>query len=90
MTIYFAKEWGGCDFTIDLRKIDFLPRVTLSQVTGCIFLNVGFLMLTFNLCLYDSKMREIVKEEKAEWEKCKEEFRKDFENWRKSQRDAEQ
>ena len=90
MTFYHARDWGGFDLTIDLKKIDFLPRITLSQMTGRIFLNIGFLMLTFNLCLYDSKMQEFVKQEKEEWEKEKEKFKKDFENWRKTQRDAEQ
>ena len=90
MTFYHVRDWGGFDLTIDLKKIDFLPRITLSQMTGCVFLNIGFLMLTFNLSLYDSKMQEFVKQEKEEWEKEKEKFKKDFENWRKSQRDAEQ
>lgn len=52
------KEWGGCHLDIDCRKIDILPRITLSDFTGCLILNIGFLMLTFNLCIYSSDMKE--------------------------------
>lgn len=59
MNILIAdKEWGGCHLDIDFKKIDLLPRITLSDLTGCLILNVGFLMLTFNLCIYSSDMRE--------------------------------
>lgn len=44
--------------TIDLKKIDLLPRFTLTQITGSLIINIGFLMLTFNLAIYDSEMRE--------------------------------
>ena len=40
MTIYYIRDWGGCDLTIGF------------------IINIGFLMLTFNLALYDSEMRE--------------------------------
>lgn len=60
MNILIAdKEWGGCHLDIDFKKIDLLPRITLSDLTGCLILNVGFLMLTFNLCIYSSDMREL-------------------------------
>ena len=52
------KEWGGCHIDIDFRKMDILPRITLSDFTGCLVLNIGFLMLTFNLCVYSSDMKE--------------------------------
>jgi hypothetical protein len=52
------KEWGGCHLDIDFRKMDILPRITLSDFTGCLVLNIGFLMLTFNLCVYSSDMKE--------------------------------
>jgi hypothetical protein len=58
MTIYYIRDWGGCDLTIDLKKIDLLPRFTLTQITGSLIINIGFLMLTFNLAIYDSEMRE--------------------------------
>lgn len=59
MNIMLAdKEWGGCHIDIDFRKMDILPRITLSDFTGCLVLNIGFLMLTFNLCVYSSDMKE--------------------------------
>lgn len=58
MTIYYIRDWGGCDLTIDLKKIDLLPRFTLTQITGSLIINIGFLMLTFNLAIYDGEMRE--------------------------------
>ena len=60
MKFYHVKDWGGCDLSIDFSKVDLLPRFTLSQMMGCFFLNIGFLMLTFNLCIYDSATREFV------------------------------
>ena len=59
MNIMLAdKEWGGCHIDIDFRKMDILPRITLSDFTGCLVLNIGFLMLTFNLCVYSSDMKK--------------------------------
>lgn len=59
MTFYHVRDWGGCDLTIDLKKIDVLPRITLSQMTGIsLMLNIGFLMLTFNLCIFSSEIKE--------------------------------
>lgn len=52
------KDWGGCHLEIDFRKIDLLPRITLSEFTGCLVLNIGFLMLTFNLCIFSSDLKE--------------------------------
>lgn len=96
MTFYYVRDWGGCDLTIDLKKIDVLPRITLSQMTGInLMLNIGFLMLTFNLCLYDSEMREFNRKLKSgEWQEevermCKN-LREDIEKLRKQDGDAEQ
>lgn len=95
MTFYHVRDWGGCDLTIDLKKIDVFPRITLSQITGCFILNIGFLMLTFNLCLYDSEMREFNRKLKSgEWQEevermCKN-LREDIEKLRKQDGDAEQ
>lgn len=96
MTFYHVRDWGGCDLTIDFKKIDVLPRITLSQITGCnLILNIGFLMITFNLCLYDSEMREFNRKLKSgEWQEeveqmCKN-LREDIEKLRKQDRDAEQ
>jgi hypothetical protein len=59
------KDWGSADITITLHKIDLLPRFTLSEMRGIsLMLNVGFLMFTFNLAIYDKHMRRFVKEVK--------------------------
>jgi hypothetical protein len=52
------KVWGGCHLEICFTKIDLLPRITLSELTGCMLLNIGFLMLTFNLCIFSSEIKE--------------------------------
>ena len=95
MTFYHGRDWGGFDLTIDLKKIDFLPRITLSQMTGCIFLNIGFLMLTFNLCIYDSATREFVRkmksgELKQEVEEMMGNLREEVEKLKNDNKDAEQ
>lgn len=56
------KGWGGCSICLDFKKIDILPRVTISDLIGCLYINIGFLMLTFTLCIYDYNMRKFVKE----------------------------
>jgi hypothetical protein len=65
MKFYHVRDWGGCDLSLDFKKIDLLPRITVSEMTGCFFLNLGFLMLTFNLCIYDSATREFVSKMKS-------------------------
>ncbi len=96
MTFLLSRDWGGCDLTIDFKKIDVLPRITLSQITGCnLILNIGFLMLTFNLCLYDSEMKEFNRKLKSgEWQEEVEQMTKDLrekiEKLRKQDEDAEQ
>lgn len=52
------KDWGCLDLSINFRKIDILPRITLSDMTGVTILNVGFLMLTINLVILDEVLRE--------------------------------
>jgi hypothetical protein len=39
-------------------KIDFLPRITATGMTHAFIFNVGFLMVTFNLTIWDKPMRE--------------------------------
>ena len=85
MTFYYVRDWGGCDITIDLKKIDLLPRITLSQMTGInLMLNIGFLMFTFNLCIYDSEMREFnrkVREEGSKmWEEMLNKLKKEWQD----------
>jgi hypothetical protein len=55
--IILEKDWGCLDLSINSRKIDFLPRITLSDMTGAFILNVGFLAFTLNLVILDRNMR---------------------------------
>lgn len=65
-----SKNWGGCDLAVDFRKIDLLPRFTISEITGCFVLNIGFMMLTFSLCVLSNEVREFQKKlESGESEK---------------------
>ena len=95
MKFYHVKDWGGCDLSIDFKKIDLLPRITVSEMTGCFFLNLGFLMLTFNLCIYDSATREFIGKMKSgelnkEIEDAMNELREKAEELRKHNGGAEQ
>lgn len=95
MKFYHVRDWGGCDLSLDFKKIDLLPRITVSDMTGCFVLNLGFLMLTFNLCIYDSATREFVSkihsgELKKEIEDAMNELREKAEELRKREGDAGQ
>lgn len=91
MTFYHVRDWGGCDLTIDLKKIDVLPRITLSQMTGIsLMLNIGFLMFTFNLCLYDSEMQAFNRKVREEGNKMWKEMLDKLEKAEQEQEDAEQ
>lgn len=56
--VLLNKYWGSIDLHICLSKIDILPRMTLSDIRGVLILNVGFLMLSMNLAVYDKEFRE--------------------------------
>jgi hypothetical protein len=91
MTFYYVRDWGGYDLTIDLKKIDVLPRITLSQMTGInLMLNIGFLMITFNLCLYDSELKEFNRKVKEEGHKMWKEMLDKLEKAEQEKEDAEQ
>lgn len=53
------EDWGCVTFSINFNKIDVLPRITLSDMTGATILNVGLFMLTLNLCVLDRVQREM-------------------------------
>ena len=40
--VILEKDWGCLSLSVNSRKIDFLPRITLSDMTGAFILNVGF------------------------------------------------
>ena len=55
--VILEKDWGCLSLSVNSRKIDFLPRITLSDMTGAFILNVGFLAFTLNLVILDRNMR---------------------------------
>ena len=56
--ILLNRHWGSIDLHISFNRIDLLPRITLSDITGVFVMNVGFLMLNLNLVIYDREFRE--------------------------------
>lgn len=54
----FEECWGNLIFSFCFGKIDILPRVTLSQLTGAFIINIGILFFTLNLTIWDESMRE--------------------------------
>lgn len=54
----FEEYWGNLIFSVCFGKIDILPRVTLSQLTGAFIINIGILFFTLNLTIWDEGMRE--------------------------------
>lgn len=60
-------DWGGCSLLISFRKIDLLPRITISEMTGIPFMmDIGFLMFTFNLTVFGKQLRNINKRVREE------------------------
>lgn len=53
------EDWGCITLSINFNKIDVLPRITLSDMTGATILNVGLFMFTLNLCVLDRVQREM-------------------------------
>ena len=56
--------WGNLYLEADFRKVDLLPRVTLSRVSrhAFIFL-VGFLVFDIQLTIWSKAMRSVLKED---------------------------
>ena len=54
----FEEYWGNLIFSFCFAKIDILPRVTLSQLTGAFIINIGFFFFTLNLTIWDEHMRD--------------------------------
>lgn len=55
--ILFEEYWGNLVLTFCVAKIDILPRVTLSALTGAFIINVGFIFFSLNLTIWDERMR---------------------------------
>lgn len=54
----FDKDWGSMYCEASFNKIDFLPRITATGIDHAFIFNVGFLMLSINLTIWDELMRE--------------------------------
>ena len=52
------EDWGCFSLNISSRKIDILPRVTISDMTGAWLLNVGFLAFTLSLVVLEEQARQ--------------------------------
>lgn len=58
MITIFEEDWGNLVFETSFSKIDFLPRITACAIEHAFIFNIGFLMLSFNITIWDSLMRE--------------------------------
>ena len=56
------EDWGCLSLNISARKIDILPRVTISDMTGAWLLNVGFLAFTLSLVVLEEQARQLNRE----------------------------
>lgn len=56
------RDWGCLLLSVCFRKIDLLPRVTVSDMTGAFLIDVGFLMLNLDLCILNEVQRQINRE----------------------------
>lgn len=53
------EDWGCLDLNISFRKVDILPRFTISDMSGAWVINVGFLAFTLNLVILDAINRKL-------------------------------
>lgn len=58
----YEADWGCIDIGITPQKLDLLPRLTISDMTGAFLINVGFLIFTLNIVVLDGPAREMNRE----------------------------
>lgn len=59
-----SGSWGNLFIDIDFRKLDLLPRFTMSQVSRhALIVVVGFLSFNVQLTLWSREMRDMLKED---------------------------
>lgn len=59
-----SGSWGNLFIDADFRKIDLLPRFTLSQVSRhALIIVVGYLFFNIQLTLWSRDMRDMLKED---------------------------
>lgn len=54
----FERVWGNLLLDVRFNTIDFLPRVALTMIEHAFIFNIGFLMLSFNLTIWDKQIRD--------------------------------
>ena len=65
------EDWGCLDLNISFRRVDILPRITVSDMGGAWVVNIGFLAFTLNLVILDWVHRKLNREirKKQRWSK---------------------
>ena len=53
------EDWGCLDLNISFRRVDILPRFTVSDMGGAWVVNIGFLAFTLNLVILDWVHRKL-------------------------------
>lgn len=56
------QDWGNLYFCVDVTKMDFLPRITASAIKHAFIFNMGFLMFSLNLTIWEKPMRDFLRE----------------------------
>lgn len=57
----FERVWGNLLLDVRFNSVDFLPRVTMTAIDHAFIFNIGFLMLSLNLTLWDKQIRDFNK-----------------------------
>lgn len=53
------EDWGCLDLNISSHKIDILPRLTVSDMSGAWVVNLGLFAFTLNLVILDRNNRAL-------------------------------
>ena len=54
----FERVWGNLLLDVRFNTIDFLPRVTLTMIDHAFIFNIGFLVLSLHLTIWDKQIRD--------------------------------
>ena len=60
---FFEKDWGFMAGNISKFKFEFLPRLTVINLTRALEINVGFLWFQLWLTIFDRQLQEFNKRE---------------------------
>lgn len=60
---FFEKDWGFMAGNISKFKFEFLPRLTVINLTHALEINVGFLWFQLWLTIFDRQLQEFNKRE---------------------------